>query len=326
MIARTILTFASLVIFTAVATAQSATSFFDQSSHDFGSVPRGPMLIHYYKVTNSSAGTVHISGARVSCGCVSASPLQNTLKPGESTSIYATMDTRRFSGAKQVTIFVSFDQPRWEEVQLSISAYGRDDMTLGSDGLAFGSVSRGAIGNAKMTVTLRQTNWAVQSASSESAYVQPKVKQLRRNENEAVYEVSADLQPGLPIGKWVTEVVLNTNSPVSPQIRVPAIVEVTPSLSISPSTVTWGPTTVGEPSETKLMIRGTQPFKITEIQGTDASVSATDVSKDAKPVHIITVKFDPKQPGDLARKLRFVTDLPNEGIAEVALKGQAIKK
>lgn len=323
---RSCLAVATLLACAAVAQAQSATGFFEQTSHDFGSVQRGPLLTHHYRLTNNSQQQVHIAGARVSCGCVAAQAIKDTLAPGESTSIYATMDTRRFSGSKQVTIFVSFDRPSWQEVALSISAYQRDDFSMDAEGISFGAVSRGGSGNAKMTVTLRQMNWAVQSASSESTFVAPKLKELRRSQHEVVYEVAAELKPGLPVGTWTTDIHLVTNSPVAPKITIPATVEIRPALSVSPGEVTFNATQVGHPSESKFVVKGGQPFKIKEIQGLDGTVTVIEAPSDSKPVHIITVKFDPSKEGDLSRKLRIVTDLPTEGVAEVALKGKATKK
>jgi Protein of unknown function (DUF1573) len=326
MLRHTILSTLGIVVMATTASAQSPASFFEQSSHDFGSVQRGPLLTHHYRLTNTSKSEVHISGARVSCGCVAAQAVKDTLAPGESTSIYATMDSRRFSGAKQVTIYVAFDRPTWQEVSLSISAYGRDDMAMDAETLSFGSVARGAPSVAKMNVTLRQPNWAVQGATSESAFVIPQVKELRRTQFEVVYEVSAELKPGLPTGTWTTDIQLTTNSPVAPKITMPASVVIKPALSVSPGEVTFNPTQVGQQSETKLVVKGGQPFRIKEIQGLDGTMTVADSQDESKPVHIITVKFDPTKEGMISRKLRIVTDLPTEGIAEVAIKGQATKK
>ncbi len=323
---RSWLSVLSLVAMATAAPAQSATAFFEQSSHDFGSVQRGPLLTHHYKLTNTSKSPVHIAGARVSCGCVAATAVKSELAPGESTSIYATMDTRRFVGFKQVTIFVSFDRPTWQEVALSIQAYGRDDLAMDAESLSFGAVSRGNASTAKMNVTLRQPNWSVLGVTSESAFVVPSVKELRRTQFEVVYEVSAALKPGLPVGTWVTALNLTTNSPVAPKITMPAAVEIRPALSISPGEVTFNPTTVGQPSESKFVIKGGQPFRIKEIQGLDGIVTMSESLGEARPVHILTIKYEPKEAGKMDRKLRIVTDLPTEGIAEVAIKGNATKK
>lgn len=296
---------------------------FESLAHDFGSVPSGPILSHYYRFTNNTNQTVRVAGCRVSCGCVAATAVQAEVPPGQTGSIYATMDTRRFSGSKSVVIYVTFDRPQWEEVQLTISAFGRSDLTLGAEALTFGSLNRAVNGSAKMTVTLRQPHWAVQKVTSGSDFVQPTIKELRRTGSETEYELTAQLRPGLPVGRWVTEVTMLTNSSIAPTIRVPTMVEITPMLVVSPGEVTIAPTPVGSPTESKVMVRGGQPFRIKEIQGTDDNLSASPALAEARPVHVITVKFDPKDPGQVSRKLRIVTDLPTEGTAEVSVKASA---
>src|SRR5205085_3968650 len=126
--------------FVLAANAPAATwaeAMFDELVRDFGSVPRGPMLTHSYRLTNNTGHAVHVANVRVSCGCVSATAMQGALAPGQSTVVLAQMDTRRFTGPKTVTIYVQFDQPRWEEVRLSISANGRDDLTITPEAIAF---------------------------------------------------------------------------------------------------------------------------------------------------------------------------------------------
>src|SRR4029079_13900117 len=120
-----------------------AESLFEELARDFGSVPRGPMLTHPYRLTNHTGQTVRITGVRVSRGCTSATAMQGVLAPGQSTVVMAQMDTTRFVGPKTVTIFVQFDQPQWAEVHLSISANSRTDVVITPEGLAFGPVPRG---------------------------------------------------------------------------------------------------------------------------------------------------------------------------------------
>jgi hypothetical protein len=302
--------------------AQWTEGLFDSTNHDFGTVPRGPTVTHYYRLTNNTKQPVHVAGVRVSCGCTTASVLQNHLAPGESTAVLAQMDTRRFTGAKTVTIFVSFDQPQWEEARLTISAFGRDDLAFEPDGMTFGSVSAGTTGTARTTITLRQQHWAVQKASSDSGFVIPKVKEVSKNGHETTYEIAANLQPGLPVGRWTTEIVLTTNSPVAPIIRIPATVEIAPTLTATPAEVNWTTATVGQPSESTLTIRGAKPFKIKEIQGTDGILTASQAGNEARPMHVVTVKMSPKEAGELAGKIKIVTDLPHEGTVEVPVKAK----
>src|SRR5712692_4065264 len=139
---RYILVFFAAVMFVSPVWAES---MFEERSKDFGIVPRGPVLVHAFRLTNNTSSPVHISGVRVSCGCVSAGALDTSLAPGQSTAIQAYMDTRRFFGSKAVTIYVSFDQPHWEEVRLWVQANSRDDLLLTPQTFALGQAKRGSV-------------------------------------------------------------------------------------------------------------------------------------------------------------------------------------
>src|SRR4051795_8468940 len=56
-----------------------AEGLFEELSHDFGPTPRGPVLIHHYRLTNNTQSTVHVSNVRVSCGCTQATVMHGTL-------------------------------------------------------------------------------------------------------------------------------------------------------------------------------------------------------------------------------------------------------
>src|SRR5688572_31913915 len=109
---------------TTVAHAQTKMdALFDELQRDFGSVPRGPDLTHPFRIVNTTKQTVRISGVRVSCGvCSTAHALKQSLQPGEETAIVATMFTSRFLNSKVITIYVTFDQPRFQEVRLWMQA------------------------------------------------------------------------------------------------------------------------------------------------------------------------------------------------------------
>src|SRR5829696_6293726 len=117
--------------------AGEAEKFFSERVKDFGTVPFGPTLVHHFKITNTTNQVVYIASARVSCGCVSASIPTNTLKPGESTYLTAHMDTKRFIGPKEVTVYVNFAQPH-EEVSLAVRGNRNDNFTKSAEALNIG--------------------------------------------------------------------------------------------------------------------------------------------------------------------------------------------
>jgi hypothetical protein len=322
----------SLMLLAVLATAGSAQAAtwaeatFDELSKDFGSAPRGPTLSHPFRLVNNTKGDITIASVRVSCGCVSASALKTTLKPGEETAILAHMDTNRFSGTKSVTIFVQFSQPQWEEVRLVVQANSRDDVILSPDSLAMGHAKRGTSPSATVSVTLLGSQAHVTGVQSESNYVQTTLKETKKENGELAYSLTAKLRADAPVGKWYTDVWLKTNSPAMPRVRVPLTVEVESALSISPAAVSLGQVAVGSQVERKVIVRGTQPFRITEVRGADGELVVSDSANDSEAIHVLTVTLKGSKPGDLNRTLRVITDLKEEGEIDFRAQGQVTAK
>jgi hypothetical protein len=309
----------SLVLLVSLWAAGAATAgtwadaMFDELSKDFGSVPRGPMLTHPFRVFNNTGKPVSIGSVRVSCGCVSASALKNFLQPGEETAILARMDTTRFSGIKSVTIYVQFTQPGFEEVRLWVQANGRNDFNITPDTLAFGQVKRGSAPAAGVTVTFYgQGEARITEVKCDSNYIQPVLKEVSRQETEVVYQLAAKLRNDAPAGKWYTDVWLKTNNPSMPQLRVPLTVEIESALTVTPDAVALGSVPLKGESERRVIVRGVRPFKITRVVGTDEQVLVRESTSESKPVHVLTVKLRGLQPGELNRTLRVLTDLADD--------------
>jgi hypothetical protein len=309
----------------AVAGAAWADALFDEVSKDFGAVPRGPTLTHHFRVVNNTKGPVTISGLRVSCGCTSAVALKNTLQPGEETSIVARMDTSRFIGVKSVTIYVTFSQPAVEEVRLWVQANARNDFALSPDTLSLGQVQRGDTPAASTTVTFYGVQAAITEVKSDSNYIQASVKPVKNEAGQTAYELTAKLRGDTPVGRWYTDVWLKTSSAEIPQIRVPLTVEVEAALTVSPEAVTLGQVAVNGESERRIILRGVKPFKITDIKGADDQLIVRDSTEESKPVHVLTVKLKAAAPGDLSRKLKIITDLPEDGEVDVPVSAQVMK-
>ncbi len=311
---------------TGSASASWADALFDELSRDFGSVPRGPTLTHPFRLVNKTKQNVHIASVRVSCGCTSARALQEFLAPGQETAILVQMDTRRFQYTKNVTIFVQFDQPSWQEVRLWVQANSRDDVTVIPESLAFGTIKRGGSPTAGVTISfLGGGNWRILGVRSDSNYVQPKVREIRRDAGEVSYQLTASMRADTPPGKWYTDVWLQTNDPTTPRVRVPLTVEVAAPLTISPMTVVLGELKAGALAERRIIVRGSTPFRITGIRGTDKQLSVREAASESKAVHVLTVTLRPSRPGEWNRNLRIQTDLPGENDIEFTAKARVVR-
>lgn len=316
-----------LVAFLGVASQAHAQSksegMFDELTFDFGSVPRGQVVTHPFRIVNNTKQAVHISAVRVTCLiCSSARALKTYLQPGEETAIIATMDTNRFINTKTITIFVMFDQPRFEEVRLWIQANSREDVHFSPDSIAFGRVKRGATPESKITIGfIGGTQTQVLELKSDSNYVQPTMKEVKRPGGETAYEITAKLRGDTPAGKWYTDIWLKTNNATMQNLRVPVTVEVEAPLSVNPSTVSLGQVKAGTESDRKVMIRGVRPFRIIGILGTDRQLQVRASNNESQTVHILTVTLNPNEPGGLTRRITVQTDMTTGG--DIAFVAQA---
>jgi hypothetical protein len=306
--------------------AASADLMFQELSKDFGSVPRGPTLQHAFHLKNNSANVVHIANVRVSCGCVSAYAMKDTLQPGEESAVVASMDTTRWpGGVKSVTVYVLFDAPHTEEVRLWVRANGRDDVNVSPDTLAFGQIKRGNTPASAVRITFLGTPDArVLEVTPESNYVQPTIREVSRQGSEVAYELTARLRGDAPAGKWYTDIWLRTNNESMPRVRVPLTVEIESLLSVNPPAVALGEVKVGAEAERKVIVRGVKPFKITGVKGTDTVLSVKDSANVSKYVHVLTVKVRSAKAGTLTRNLEIITDLEGDNRIDVSASARVI--
>jgi hypothetical protein len=309
------LLFAALVGFASFAHAQTrADGMFDELSRDFGSVPRGQVVMHPFRFVNKSDQPVRISSVTVSCGCTHAYAAKMYLKPGEESAIIAEMNTQPFLNTRTVTIYVTFDQPRYQQVRLWVQANSREDVSFNPGSIAFGQVKRGEERDSKVVISFLGGQTQITDIKSESNYVTPTIREASRTSNAAAYEIVAKLRKDTPPGKWYTDVWLSTNNPSMPKLRVPVTVEVEATLSVNPSEISLGKIKAGTEEDRRVIIRGARPFRITGITGSDERLQVRTTTNESKSVHILTVTLSPLEPGTTLRGTITVrTDLATGG-------------
>jgi hypothetical protein len=289
-----------------------AKDYFTELEKDFGPTPRGPVLVHYFAVTNNTKNNVTLGTARVSCGCVSAHVMHSNLAPGESTVVTAYMDTKRIlnlNSTKSVIVYVPFLAPRAEEVTLKVQCVARDDLFLSKAELAMGNVAKGkpATVSTKVTV-MNQGKWEVSDVSSTGKFVAGSVKLVKREAAEVTYEVTATLNPNCPAGNWTSELFLKTNGSGLEKIRIPVTVNVTSAIEATPEAVTIADLKEGLESEMKLELKGNSKFKILAVNGSDSEVGVRAQASDSRALHTLLFTVKPSKSGDLKRSIEVLTD------------------
>lgn len=283
----------------------------DSVSKDFGSVPRGTILTHQFKLANATNQPLHVASIRTSCTCISANLAKHDLAPGESTALVVSVDTNKFIGTKTFTVYLTVDRPVLRELQVTVTASSRDDVTLTPGQLNFGRIRHGTSAKASVVVEyFGSAAWQITAVENDNGYLLPELRKLERSGGPVAYQLEVRLRDDIPVGCWHSDIYLKTNDPNVPRIRVPLLVEVEGSLTATPGTVLFGACKVGTTAEKRVVIRGKEPFRIVRIEGTDDSVKAVPAGDEAKTVHVVQVRFTPENgSGEFVRRLRVVTDL-----------------
>ena len=285
---------------------------FPEKEKDFGVSPKGTVLVHYFRFTNTTKETITLGQPRVSCGCVTPALSANRLAPGESAAVIAYMDTKRIPHAgitKSVYLYVPFTAPTFEEVALKVTTVTRDDLMMSPDTLAFGSVPKGQ--GAKITTKVTFTsdaNWTVSKATSTGGFVAVDAKLASRSGSVVTYDITATLDKECPVGLWSSDVYLETSNSAVAKLRIPVTVSVAHAVAASPAVVSFESVTMGQPAEKKVTIQSGTPFKILEVKGADAQLTVTVDKDTAKPVHTVVIAAYPTAAGGFSRTVEILTD------------------
>lgn len=285
---------------------------FTEKEKDFGVSPKGTVLVHYFRFTNTTKNPITLGQPRVSCGCVTPALTTNRVAPGETAAVIAYMDTKRIPNAgitKTVLVYVPFLTPNLEEVALKVTTVTRDDLMMSPDTLAFGSVvkGKGATVGTKVTFT-SDPKWTVNKAASNGGFVSVEAKLSERNGSIVTYDVTAKLDKECPVGNWTSDVYLETSNPAVAKLRIPVTVTVTAAVAASPESVSFGDVPMGTAPEQKVTIQSTTPFKILEVKGADAQLTVKADTETAKAVHTVVIAASPTAAGGFARTVEIVTD------------------
>jgi hypothetical protein len=80
--------------------------------HDFGKAKQELKLEKEFVIKNTGTADLTIGRISTSCGCTVAEPAEKVIKPGKSTTMKVTLETRRYSGSVERTVAISSNDPR----------------------------------------------------------------------------------------------------------------------------------------------------------------------------------------------------------------------
>lgn len=291
MMRRLILASTAVLVFAPLAAAQDwAAKMFKVRSHDYGIVARNAKTVFEFELENPYAVDVHIAGVRASCGCTTPQVTDDTLTTYEKGSILAIYNTDKFLGKRGATLTVTFDKPRFAEVQLTVTGFIRSDVLVEPGAVEFGAVDQST--PAEKTAKIRYyggtPGWAIQSVECNNPHLEVACKPIQGQ--RGAYDLLVRLKPTSPEGYFTDQVTLTTNDSQVPKLPVTVEGQIVAPITISPSNVLLGVVQHGQQVQQKLIIRGKEPFKILGIEPNNDRLQFK-FNDSAKKLHIVPFTF-----------------------------------
>jgi hypothetical protein len=288
-----------------------ARRMFDHTQHDFGVVASGTRPEHRFPIENIYKEEAHILSVISNCGCTNPTPTKTTLKTLEKAELIATVDTRNFSGQKDVAIKVRFDRPFPAEVILNVSCHIRGDVVMQPGTIDFGSVNQGtAVERRASLVYAGRPGWKIIAVEVNNSHLHVQLTESGRGEGKVTYDLVVALKNDTPSGYIKDQLVLLTNDLNSRTGRVPVAVEglVMPGITVRPSPLVMGVVTIGDRVTRQLVAQSVKPFRVLNVECADARFRF-DVPSGAKTLHLIPVTFAAdRASGNVTQTIHVRTD------------------
>ncbi len=90
------------------------------TEYNFGDIKQGDVVSYDFKIMNNGGDVLKIIDVRASCGCTAAQPDKKELKPGESTTIKVTFNSKGRKGAQIKTVRVITNDPGKSDINFVI--------------------------------------------------------------------------------------------------------------------------------------------------------------------------------------------------------------
>lgn len=288
-----------------------AKKMFKTTEHNFGSVAHDAKAEYKFVFENIYLEDVHIANAYTSCSCTSVRIENPTLKTYEQGEIVAHFNTDSFLGNRGATITVVIDKPYPAEVQLHVKGYIRGDVTVEPGSVELGSIDQGD--DVDWTVYVKHAgnnNWRIIDAKSSNPHITAQVTETGRYYGNVTYAVKVHVDANAPAGYLNDHIVLTTNEGRGREIPILVEGRVTPSISVSPASLSMGVVRSGQKVTRQIVVKGKSPFRVLGVTCDDDSFHFNNTGEtQAKQFHLIPVTFEAgKDAGQIVKKIRIKTD------------------
>jgi hypothetical protein len=193
-------------------------------SHDFGEVAPGTRVEHRFEIANRGDRVLELKPVGTSCGCSASLAGADTVFPGETGSLTASLDAGDGAGAKTAWIRVQTNDPIEPEIQLLLHGRVAGDVRVAKPRLYLGRVD--ADESRTVSVDVELTAPTVEISSVRASSERLKVVADRLAPPARGVRLNVTLPPQGARGRINDRILVATTSKLQPEVEIEVLASV----------------------------------------------------------------------------------------------------
>ena len=289
---------------------------FDEFVYDFGEVEEGQEVTHVYKFKNEGQAILKIDNVRTTCGCTAALITKDEIAPGKEGEIKVTFKTKRRKGDQSKRITVRSNDPDQPVVTLTIKGKVKVEVEVKPNTIFFGQINKNMGLNREITIIpSTQKDFKVESIETSSNLITTVLENYQEADKRG-YKVKVKLAKEFKPGRVNESVMIKTNNPKVPQVRVAVSGTILGDIAVSPGHLSFMSSSVGVRNVRRINLvnSGDIPLKVQDVQ--IASPGFTHELKtvtEGKQIEITVIfKPDDETSSRISTRLLIKTNIPDQ--------------
>jgi hypothetical protein len=248
-----------------------------ETPYDFGTLSQQTNGTHSWDIKNTGEGDLEIWNDHVTCSCTSSTlkpahdgqpPEHVTIKPGETKRVDVNWNTKTFEGKYNQAVTVGTNDPKHPTIDLGVKGTVTPPvLVFPPEAISFPTLSSEEVTRTKIAVysPSRPELKLTKVTTSRPDLILAKTVPLTPDESKqlkttAGYQVAIDIKPGMPLGRFNEELIIQTDHPARPELKVSIVGNVTGPISVVPDRVRMPrvASLQGASGEVTLLVRGGQ--------------------------------------------------------------------
>lgn len=288
--------------------------------YHFGTVLNGPPIKHVFTVKNAGRADLVIGQVMASCGCTVAKPTRTHLKPGESSRIDVSVDTRVLSGHSAHTVTLVTNDPANPNPVLKVEGDVKLQVTATPSSVDFGKVARGSEAAREVVLTaLTEKGFEIGEVKNSNPNI--KVVRVPGKRGSIGTKFRIELLKTTRVGPFVDTIDIATNRL---PVKVSVYGKVSGPIDANPAQVSFGivPHQASAIRFVRLTNSGPRDMKVLGISSSNRSVTAAIEPIKPGREYKVTVLLRKNTPdGQLRGQLEIKTDDPGQAIVTIPYYG-----